>query len=333
MGKATQRNAGIIGESKISKTPMAGSSTMGSGVWSIEEHSAISQIQGMAYAEINSITDGTTREYTSGGNTYRSHEMTSSGNVTFYAGGSVDFFVMGGGGGGSSAGNAQWGSPGGAGGARVVNNVSIGTNHVITCSIGAQTSSQGNQTTVTSSGTFSDGDGHSRILCEGGGAGAYGGNSTAHGYNGASGGYMGYYNWGGPVHGRANKQSNPSTRGNVSGVDAEYSGDQGNTPSGNYSGGASTSGPYHYGYGNDYSTGSTVNRGGGGGKGLSYSQAQSGTPRYTAVHGGGPGAQSNWGWGGDATPNTGGGGGGAGYAGSQGGKGGSGVVVIRYKIG
>ena len=36
MGKATQRNGGVIGDSKISKTPMAGSTTMGSGVWGIE---------------------------------------------------------------------------------------------------------------------------------------------------------------------------------------------------------------------------------------------------------------------------------------------------------
>ena len=95
MGKATQRNGGVIGDSKISKTPMAGSTTMGSGVWGIEEHSAISQIQGLAYAEINSSTDGITREYVSGGVTYRSHEINSSGNVTFYAGGPRDFFGLG----------------------------------------------------------------------------------------------------------------------------------------------------------------------------------------------------------------------------------------------
>jgi len=333
MGKATQRNAGVIGDSKISKTPMAGSTTMGSGVWSIEEHSAISQLQGLAYGELPG-TNGVTREYTSGGTTYRSHEVTSTANITFYAGGPVDFFVMGGGGSGTSAGSAQWGSPGGAGGCRIVNNVTV-SNDTITCSIGAQPASgtQGNQTIVTSSGTFSDGDGHSRILCEGGGAGGYGGSSSGHGKNGGSGGYVGYYNWSGPQHGKPNKQSTPTTMGNTNGVAAEYTGDQGNAPSNYHSGGASTSGPTHYGIGSDYATGSTVYYGGGGGKGLSYSQAQSGTPRYSAVHGGGPGASSNWGWGEPATANTGGGGGGAGYFGSQGGKGATGVVVCRYKIG
>ena len=334
MGKATQRNGGVIGDSKISKTPMAGSTTMGSGVWGIEEHSAISQIQGLAYAEINSSTDGITREYVSGGVTYRSHEMNSSGNVTFYAGGPVDFFVLGGGGAGSNASSGQWGSGGGGGGARIVNNVSIGTNDVITCTIAAQGAwSHGNQSIVTSSGTFSDGDGHSRILCEGGGRGGTSGSSSGHGGNGSSGGYVGYFNWSGPVHGKANKQSTPATYGNTDGVAAEYSGDQGNVSSSYHAGGASTSGPTHYGFGNDYGTGSTVNRGGGGGKGLSYSQAQGGAQRYWGVHGGGHGAQGNWGHGGDGPANQGGGGGGAGYAGSQGGKGGSGVVVMRYKIG
>ncbi len=324
MGKTTQRNGGIIGQSKIVKTPMEGSSTMGSGIWSIEEHSAISQIQGLPYAELNSSSQGTTREYTSGGNTYRSHEMTSSGNIIFYAGGSVDFLVHGGGGGGSTG---SGGRGGGAGGAREVTNVTVG-NDTITCSIGSGGWSNGNQTTVTSSGTFSDGDGNSRILSEGGGKA---GNQGGHGYNGGAGGQKGQYNWSGPIDGKPNKQSTPATTGNNNGVDAEFSGDQGNAPYGYYGGGTSTEGAGNLGFPNTFATGSTQTRGGGGGQGRSYNELQNNSSPHYGSHGGGHGTGGVDNRSGAA--NMGGGGGGSDWASSTSGKGGSGVVVVRYKIG
>lgn len=346
------------------------SASSASGIWSLSEHAANVKNgvwPGVANANASSatLTGGTESIYSSGGNTYRQHIFTSSGNLSVNSGGTVQILVVGGGGGGGMLGGG-----GGGGGVVVAEgtvssgnyNVNIGNGG--SGQIGWETSGgiarKGGNSSVFDVTAYGGGGArsysNSGADSENQGVANYGGlgyNQTSYGSVGASfasntlpSSWTGTVN-AGRVGGIGSTSCCPCTGGGGAGAG------QNGTNNDNLNGSNGGNGVIPALNGVPMYNGQNFYFGGGGGSD-GYCSRQAGTPGL----GGGGGAGSNWGsgttngdtsginsggngqpnngWGGNGGTNTGGGGGagsnGSGSTSVRGGVGGSGIVVVRYII-
>ena len=265
-------------------------------------------------------TGGTITTYSSGGNNYRVHTFTSSGNfVATYALSNVDYVVVAGGGAGGGAGGQNGNGGGGAGGylQSQFGSMSAATYAIVIGGGGTGTSNNSGQTSGSDT-TFNS------LTAVGGGRGMSAGSSSA---SGGSGGGGTASSGGGGASGTSGQgndggSGNNNSRGGGGGGGAGAAGgDASNTsfPNGDAGdGGAGSS--------NSIQTGSSQTYAGGGGGSMADQNARNGS-------GGSGGGGQGSGEGGNpasaaGTANTG-GGGGAGR-GSSGSNGGSGIVIIRY---
>ena len=267
-------------------------------------------------------TGGTITTYSSGGNNYRVHTFTSSGNfVATYALSNVDYVVVAGGGAGGGSGGQNGNGGGGAGGylQSQFGSMSAATYAIVIGGGGTGTSSNSGQTSGSNT-TFNSltaiGGGHGMSAGEASESGGSGGGGTASSNGGGASGTSGQGNAGG--------SGNNSSRGGGGGGGAGAAGGNAsgnNFPNGNAGdGGAGSS--------NSIQTGSSQTYAGGGGGSMADQNARNGSGGSGG--GGQGGGQSNNPAPAHGTANTG-GGGGAGRDGT-GKNGGSGVVIVRYTI-
>ena len=246
-------------------------------------------------------------------NGYRIHVFTSSGTLTVYSGGVVEYLVVAGGGGGGGYNGA---AGGGAGGMLFGTQTILSSQYGVTIGSGG-TGSPGNGVIATSGNSSS----FNSIVASGGGYGATQGQSPDSGGSGGSGGggggAGGYATLGGSGGTGISGQGNNGGRGWYENVKDGGGGGGGRNAAG---GNASSNKGGTGGDGLAWINGNTYAGGGGGG---SYD----GSFTNGGAGGGGRGGNSvNQGLVGSA--NTGGGGGG----GTSGGAGGSGIVIIRYLL-
>ena len=246
-------------------------------------------------------------------NGYRIHVFTSSGTLTVYSGGVVEYLVVAGGGGGGGYNGA---AGGGAGGMLFGTQTIMSSQYGVTIGSGGVGSS-GNGGIATSGNSSS----FNSIVASGGGYGATQGQSPDSGGSGGSGGggggAGGYATLGGLGGTGISGQGNNGGRGWYENVKDGGGGGGGRNAAG---GNASSNKGGTGGDGFAWINGNTYAGGGGGG---SYD----GSFTNGGAGGGGRGGNSvNQGLVGSA--NTGGGGGG----GTSGGAGGSGIVIIRYLL-
>jgi hypothetical protein len=291
-----------------------------------------------------SATGGTTTTYSSGGQTFKSHTFTSSGNFVVNSlsdqpgGNAVDYLIIAGGAGGG--GNDICGG-GGAGGYRTTLGTSGGNSTaenkitVTAQSYGVTIGAGGTSVSGTAKGNNGANTTVLGITSTGGGGGGFRGGptSTGTGLSGGSGG-----GGGGPT---AFGDFNPVAISGGSGISGQgtngglgFSGGCGNAATGG-GGGAGQVGQNGTSFGrcnasnglggdggnglsNTLRTGSSETRAGGGG-GSAYG--------YGGQGGTGGGGNGNSSGGGSGVINTGSGGGGTSGAG------GSGIVIVRYRIG
>lgn len=251
-----------------------------------------------------------------GGNTWEVYTFTTSGSITFSAGGTVEYLVIGGGGGGGSV-NFSAGGGGGAGGALQSSFSASAATYDITVGAGG-----------VGGNNAAGAPGGDSLIALNGGAEVARANGGGQGDGGSSGGSTGG-NGGSGGGGRVNTTGGTGTSGQGSnGGNGNNSGTAGNR-SGGGGGGQSAAGAT-----------APATAGGAGGAGLTttmrtgssetYAGGGGGGSRNTggaASHGGGAGGSNVAGTAGAA--NTGGGGGGAGNS-NVGGDGGSGIVVVRF---
>lgn len=276
-----------------------------------------------------------TVEYEEGGNYYRVHVFTSTGNFNVNSAGEVEYLIVAGGGGGGSSPNNPNDACGGGGAGGFITGRQFVNPQNYTATVGAGGASVNSSVTPGSDGAPSSIFGVNAV---GGGGGASqnrpgraGGSGGGAGNGGGSGPYLGGAGTAGQGNagGNITSSSTPWIGGGGGGAgEAGRSGDPGTTDVGKGGDGLRSS---ITGYG-------TFFAGGGGG----------GAPGGALGGGGGTAPASDGGFGGGAQGgdvddpnntapaggiNTGGGGGGAmGYTSKGGGAGGSGIIALRYKI-
>ena len=266
-------------------------------------------------------TGGTITTYSAGGNDYRVHTFTSSGNfVATYALSNVDYVVIAGGGAGGGSGGSNGNGGGGAGGylQSQFGSMSAATYAIVIGGGGTGVNGTTGQTSGSNT-TFNSltavGGGHGQSHQEASESGGSGGGGTAIN-SAASSGTSGQGNDGG--------EGNNNSRGGGGGGGAGAAG--GNASSSNHPSGSAGDGGA--GSSNSIQTGSSQTYAGGGGGSMADQNANNGS-------GGSGGGGQGGGEGGNPAPASGtantGGGGGAGR-GVAGGNGGSGVVIVRYTI-
>jgi len=287
-----------------------------------------------------SATGGTTTTYSSGGQTFRSHTFTSSGNFVVNSlsnqsgGNAVDYLIIAGGAGGNNVRiNHPWvgGGGGGAGGYRTTLGTS-GGNSAAESKVTVTTTTYGVTVGAGGAGAGAQDQGNpggsssvfSRTSVGGGG----GGRQSRAGANGASGG-GGCTGMPGGL-GTAGQGSNGgNSEHGLAGGGGGGAGQAGGVTSGaQFPGGNGGNGGN--GLNNTLRTGSNEIRGGGGGGG----SGNGGTFGTGGAGGGGRAGGANVGQlGVPGTANTGGGAGGNWDTTAIGQNGGSGIVIIRYRIG